>query len=398
MLAENYDVIVIGAGFSGAVMAERFASQLNKKVLVLEQRGHVAGNCFDKLDTNGVRIHQYGPHLFHTRHQCVWDYLSQFTRWHPYEHKVLADIDGKLAPVPFNLNSLYAFFSQQEAMSLEKKLVEKYGLDTKVPILELKKTGDAQLQMLATFIYDKLFVNYTSKQWGCKPEDISAEVTNRVPVVLSYDDRYFQDEYQAMPEKGYTALIEKILSHSNITTQLNTNAKNIIKLDNSKKEVLVNDKTYKGLVVYTGMLDALFDYCDGELPYRSIQFKFEQYSVNYYQSATTVNYPNDFNYTRITEFKYLQPNCEINMIGTTIVKEFPLDYCRHSIISEIPYYPILNKKNKDKHIEYKELIDKFNNILIIGRLAEYKYLNMDDCVLHALNFYEKFTGIKNNKK
>ncbi len=190
----NIDVIVVGAGFSGAVMAERFANLLDKKVLVLEQRDHIAGNCYDKLDTNAVRIHQYGPHLFHTNHDRVWEYLSQFTKWYSYEHKVLSSVDGELSPLPFNLNTLHALFPGTKARHLEKKLILKYGKGAKIPILELRKTEDIELQELASFIYDKFFVNYTCKQWGCEPSQIDPAVTARVPVVLSYDDRYFHDK------------------------------------------------------------------------------------------------------------------------------------------------------------------------------------------------------------
>lgn len=390
----NIDVIVVGAGFSGAVMAERLASQLNKKVLVVDQREHVAGNCFDKLDTNGVRIHQYGPHLFHTRHQEVWDYLSQFTKWHPYEHKVLADINGKLAPVPFNLNSLYAFFPPEKAKVLEKKLVHKYGSGAKVPILELKKTDDLQLQELATFIYDKLFVNYTCKQWGCKPENISAEVTNRVPVVLSYDDRYFHDQYQAIPDQGYSHLIENMLSHHNVTVRLNVNAKSLLKLDMARHLILVNNNVYQGIVVYSGMLDSLFNYQLGELPYRSIQFKFEQHTVDYYQSATTINYPNTEDYTRITEFKHIH---EQHLSGTTIVKEFPQDYDKSNPKCNIPYYPIFNDENGAIHLKYMALSENFSQLIVLGRLAEYKYFNMDDAVNNALSMFKSYKEGKENR-
>ncbi|WP_166371120.1 UDP-galactopyranose mutase [Psychromonas sp. SA13A] len=392
MQVKKYDVIIVGAGFSGAVVAEQFASQMNKKVLVLEQRNHVAGNCFDKIDSNGVRIHQYGPHLFHTRHVNVWNYLSQFTKWHKYEHKVLGSIDGKLAPVPFNLNSLHVFFPKELASILERKLIAKYGDGAKVPILELKKTDDTQLQELAKFIYDKLFVNYTCKQWGCKPEEIAPEVTARVPVVLSRDDRYFHDKYQGVPDKGYTALVKNILMHKNITTKLSCTASELVKLDIINKKILVSGEEFNGVLVYTGMLDELFNYSLGELPYRSLKFKFEQHDKEYYQPATTVNYPNEHKYTRITEFKHLQPNLSGIQQSTTIVKEFPLDYCRHDLCKSVPYYPILNDANNSKYLDYECLIKEFCNVLIAGRLAKYKYFNMDDTVLNAIEAFEEFRG------
>ena len=266
MKFNEYDAIVIGAGFSGAVLAERLATQLNQKVLIVDQRPHLAGNCFDKLDSNGIRIHQYGPHLLHTRHQKVWDYLSLFTEWHHYEHKVLANVDGKLAPVPFNLNSIDVFYNQTESKNLIEKLLEKYGEGASIPILELKKTDDVDLQKLANFIYEKIFVNYTAKQWGCSPDEIDPAVTARVPVVLSRDDRYFHDKHQAVPSNGYTAMITNMLSHKNIAIKLNTNAKEFLSLDLDSKKILIDGEVYSGNVFYTGMLDELFDYCQGELP------------------------------------------------------------------------------------------------------------------------------------
>ncbi|NTS75371.1 UDP-galactopyranose mutase [Catenovulum sp. SM1970] len=385
----KYDVVVIGAGFSGAVMAERFASQQNKRVLVLEQRPHIAGNCYDKIDTNGVMIHQYGPHLFHTRHDDVWDYLSQFTEWHPYEHKVLAHIDGKLSPVPFNLNSLYAFYPEQEAIALESLLIKRYGENAKIPILELKETDEPALQALAEFIYNKLFVNYTCKQWGCKPEDIAPAVTARVPVVLNRDDRYFHDKYQAIPKAGYSKLIENMLSHPNIQVKLATDAKNYLQLDLASKQVLFEGDVFAGQLVFTGMLDQLLDYAKGELPYRSLQFQFEQHDKEYFQPATTVNYPNDEEFTRITEFKHILSQ---KLNGTTIVKEFPQDYDRHDPKCNIPYYPIFNEQNQQAYEAYADVIGDFDNVIAIGRLAQYKYFNMDDAVKNALNCFSKPEG------
>ncbi|AWB67785.1 UDP-galactopyranose mutase [Saccharobesus litoralis] len=384
MKFKEYDVIVVGAGFSGAVMAERFASQQNKKVLVLDKREHVAGNCYDKVDTNGVVVHQYGPHLFHTRHEDVWQYLSQFTDWHPYEHKVLAKIDGQLAPVPFNLNSLHAFYPKNKAEQLERLLISKYGENSKIPILDLKQTDEPRLQQLADFIYNKLFVNYTCKQWGCTPEEISPSVTARVPVVLNRDDRYFHDKYQAIPKNGYTALINNILSHPNITIATNVDAKDYIALEPDSKSVLVEGDVFNGLIVYTGMLDELFSYGKGELPYRSLQFQFEQHDVEFYQPATTVNYPNEENFTRITEFKHILSQ---QLPSTTIVKEFPQDYDKSDPNCNIPYYPVFNEQSQAAYHVYANEIEKYPKIIALGRLAQYKYFNMDDAVKNALDIF-----------
>ena len=220
----GFDIIVVGAGVSGAVLAERFAKVQNKKVLVLEQRAHIGGNCYDYQTEHGVTVHHYGPHLFHTNKEHVWEYLSHFTSWTPYEHKVLGSIDGKLVPIPFNLNTLDAIYPHNQAREIEALLVKEYGLGGKVPILALRNSKTMLIKELGELVYQKFFVNYTSKQWGCSPEEISPAVTARVPIVISRDDRYFHDKYQAVPSQGYTQLIANILDHPNIEVRLNTDA------------------------------------------------------------------------------------------------------------------------------------------------------------------------------
>lgn len=375
----HYQAVVVGAGFSGAVMAERLASQLGWKVLVLEQRAHIAGNCFDKTDTNGIRIHQYGPHLFHTNKAEVWHYLSQFTSWHPYEHKVLAKVGDTLLPLPFNLNSLYRIYPADEARQLELSLIQRYGAGSKVPILELKQTDEPALQQLADWIYQNIFVNYTIRQWGIKAEDISPDVLARVPVVVSRDDRYFHDQYQAIPEQGYTALINNLLAQPSIDIQLQQDALQRLRLEQGK--IWLDGELFTGKLIYTGMLDQLFGYQYGELPYRSLQFVFKQLDYPYFQTATTVNYPNAPDLTRITEFKHIlgeQSN------STTIVTEYPQDYDKNDPQKNIPYYPVFTDDNQRKFEQYKVLAAQYPQLIPLGRLAEYKYFNMDDAVGNAL--------------
>jgi len=381
----GFDVIVVGAGFSGAVMAERFASQQNKKVLVLEQRPHIAGNCYDYTDDSGITVHHYGPHLFHTNKEHVWQYLSQFAKWTPYEHKVLGSIDGKLVPIPFNLNTLHQLFPYVQAQEIESLLIEHYGAGGKVPILELRKSPYTTLQQLAELVYEKFFVNYTTKQWGCSPEDISPEVTARVPIVISRDDRYFHDKYQAIPSQGYTQLIANILNHDNIEVRLNTDATSLIRLIDATKSVEFKGQEFNGKLVFTGMLDQLFDYSDGELPYRSLQFDFQTLDTPEFQPNTTVNYPNQHAYTRITEFKHILKQ---GSDQTVIVKEYPQDYDRHDPTKNVPYYPIFNQDNQQKFDQYKKRLAYFKNIISAGRLADYKYYNMDDAVGNVLSYFE----------
>ncbi|KOO58147.1 UDP-galactopyranose mutase [Rheinheimera sp. KL1] len=387
----NYDAIVVGAGFSGAVMAERLASQLGWQVLVLEQRNHLAGNCFDKTDNNGIRIHQYGPHLFHTNKSDVWQYLSQFTEWQPYEHKVQARVGDMLLPLPFNLNSLYRLYPAETAQKLEQLLIQRYGAGSKVSILRLKQTDEPELRQLADWIYQNIFVNYTMRQWGIKAEDIAPEVLERVPVVLSRDDRYFHDQYQAIPIDGYTALIGKLLSQPGIDIQLQQNALQRLKLAQGK--IWLDGEPFKGKLIYTGMLDQLFSYQFGELPYRSLQFEFKQLDFPYFQTSTTVNYPNEDSFTRITEFKHiLGEQCS----STTIVTEYPQDYDKNDPKKNIPYYPVFTADNEEKFGQYKVLAAQYPQLIPLGRLAEYKYFNMDDAVSNALQLFNQH--IKNDSQ
>lgn len=375
-----FDFIIVGAGFAGSVMANLIATKLDKKVLIIEKRDHIGGNCFDNKDDNNILIHKYGPHLFHTDNKNVWDYLSSFTKWDVYFHEVLAQIDGKKVPIPFNLNTIYEIFPSTLASKLEEKLLANFKLNSKVPILDLKKSTDKDLQFLADFVYEKVFVNYTSKQWNLRPEDMDSTVTARVPIFIGRDDRYFNDTYQAVPSKGYSELFNKMLNHQNIKLMLNTNFNEVAKLENGK--VIFFDKKYNGKVIYTGQIDELFGYEFGELPYRSVDMRFETIDVCDYQKVGTVNYPNNFEFTRITEFKKIHP---INSNKTTILKEYPQEYKRGQ---NTPYYPIFTEENQAKYNKYVEASKTYKNIIMLGRLAEYKYYDMDDIVARAMDVFE----------
>ena len=331
-------------------------------------------------------IHQYGPHLFHTTNQKVFHYLSQFTDWVNYHHEVLAVVDGQKIPLPFNLNSLAMLFPKSLAESLEKKLIERYGFGVKVPILELRKEDDKELKYLADFIYDKVFANYTAKQWGCKPEEISEEVTARVPIYISRDNRYFQDNYQAIPKQGYTKLFENMLQHPNISLMLNTNFEDVVKLNLETKAMTLLGQEFTGKLIYTGMIDQLFNYHFGELPYRSLRFQFEHLNQQWFQETTTVNYPNDYDYTRITEFKHISQQ---DISSTSIVKEFPQQYNRNDVTKNIPYYPVFTDENTQRFKQYQNLAAEFSHIILVGRLAEYRYYNMDNIVERALAVFQE---------
>jgi UDP-galactopyranose mutase len=375
-----FNAVIVGAGLAGSVMAERMASQLGWKVLLIEKRSHVGGNCYDERNEEGILVHRYGPHLFHTNNAEVVQYLQRFTEFFPYQHRVLANIGGKNVPIPFNLNTVHELFPKDHAEEMSNLLLKHYKYGSKVSILTLKKHIEPTLKELASFIYENLFLNYTIKQWGVAPEEIDEEVTARVPINISRDDRYFADRYQYVPQKGYTTLVSSILKHPNIKLLLNTNAKEILTLKDNKFTLC--SVPFDGIVVYTGMIDELFDYRFGKLPYRSVKMQFETLDTPLYQNAATINYPNEYDFTRITEFKHIHPT---HSNKTTILKEYPESY--EDSVNE-PYYPIFTKENKILYTKYKNIANSITNLIVLGRLGNYRYFNMDDIVAKALEVFE----------
>lgn len=371
-----YDVLVIGSGFAGAVVADKLAREADKKILILEKRDHIGGNCYDKYDEHGILIHQYGPHIFHTNISEVYQYLSKYTEWYDYDHEVVAKVNGEHIPVPFNLNTLQMAYPDK-ADELREKLISVYGMGSKVPILELRKSEDKDIQSIADYVYENIFLRYTMKQWGQKPEDISPEVTGRVPVVISEDNRYFQDTYQGMPLHGYTPLFEKMLDHHNIEVRLSCDAKEHIEF--KADGIYLDGQLFSGDIIYTGALDELFDCKYGRLPYRTLNFDFQYMDTDSFQPKAVVNYTVDQDFTRITEYKKLTGQ---EVMGTTIMREYPLAYTGQD--GQIPYYAIINEENMALYNRYVELVAKYDNFKLLGRLAEYKYYNIDGIVDKAL--------------
>ncbi len=368
----NVDWLIVGAGYSGCVLAERIATQLGQRVLIVERRDHIGGNAYDYYNEHGILVHKYGPHIFHTKSKKVWDYLSEFTEWRPYFHHVLGVIEGKKVPIPFNLNSLYELFPPHYAQKLEDLLLENFGFGVKVPILKLRESASGDLSFLAEYIYNNVFLHYTMKQWELKPEDLDKGVTGRVPVYISRDNRYFQDSYQAMPKQGYTEMFRRMLSHPNIKVLLNADYREV-----------VNDIKFNRMI-YTGPVDTFFDYMHGELPYRSLRFHHETLDRENYQEVGTVNYPNNYDITRITEQKYLSGQTSPK---TTLVMEYPQAYIPEK---NDPYYPIPREENRQLYELYVKESQKLNgSVIFAGRLAEYKYYNMDQAALRALGLFEK---------
>ena len=374
-----YDCIIIGSGIAGAAAARILAEEQGKKVLVLEKKHHIGGNCYDGKDEYGILVHWYGPHIFHTGNEEVYEWLSRFTDWYAFGHEVVARVGDKLLPVPFNLNTLKMVYGEEKAAVLEKKLVDTFGFGARVPILKLREQQDEDLRAIADYVYENVFLRYTMKQWGQTPEEIDPAVTGRVPVVISYDNRYFGDKYQGMPRDGFTPMFEKMLAHPNIEIRTNTNAKDALVISEKEGKVLLEGQEFHGTFIYTGPVDELFDCRFGRLPYRTLRFDFEHYDRPDYQGHSVVNYTVSEDYTRITEFKYLTGQ---KADSTTIVKEYPFAYTGAE--GEIPYYAIMNEENNALYQKYAELAAKLPDFHLLGRLAEYKYYNIDAMAARAI--------------
>ena len=356
--------LIIGAGFAGSVVARELA-EVGYKILVIDRRSHIGGNAYDERDAQGILIHRYGPHIFHTNSERIFNYLSRFTEWRPYQHRVLGVVDGKEYPFPINkdtLNQLYNLnLTEQEAAEYFEKVRE-----ARDPI---KTSEDVVLNSVGRDLYEKFFLNYTKKQWGLDPSQLKAGVAARIPTRTNTDDRYFTDTFQAMPLHGYTALFRNLLNHPNIKVQLATDYKSWLK----------QNKQYDH-VVYTGCIDEFYDFKFGKLPYRSLRFEHQHIeNTEQYQSVGTVNYPNDYEFTRITEFKHLTGQ---QHPATSIMREY-------STAEGDPYYPIPRDENELLFKKYKALADTEKNVTFVGRLAEYRYYNMDQVVGAALNAVDK---------
>ncbi|MCD2323677.1 UDP-galactopyranose mutase [Sphingomonas sp. IC-56] len=372
--AKHYDVMVVGAGFAGAVMAERLASQSNLKVLVVDRRPHIAGNAFDHLDAAGVLMHQYGPHIFHTNSQEIVDYLSQFTEWRPYEHRVLAQVDGQLVPIPINrttLNKLY---------DLDLKTDEEaaaYLASRAEPVAEIKTSADVVVSAVGQELYEKFFRGYTRKQWGMDPSELDKAVTARVPTRTNTDDRYFNDSFQAMPLEGYTRMFERMLDHPNIDLLLGVDYAEV-------REAYTHDH-----LIFTGPIDEYFGFRYGKLPYRSLKFEHQTIDQEWFQDVAVVNYPNEkVPYTRITEYKYLTGQTSPK---TSITYEYPA-------AEGDPYYPIPREENQALFKRYEALALAQTDVTFVGRLATYRYYNMDQVVGQALATYRKQFAAKQPKQ
>ncbi|RSK51235.1 UDP-galactopyranose mutase [Hymenobacter rigui] len=360
-----FDYLIVGAGFAGSVLAERLATRSNKKVLIVDKRSHIAGNAYDHYNEDGILVHKYGPHIFHTNSKDVFEYLSNFTEWRPYEHRVLASVDGQLVPMPINLDTINKLYG----LSLNSFEVEQFFESQAEEVPVIRTSEDVVVSKVGRQLYEKFFKNYTRKQWGLDPSELDKSVTSRVPTRTNRDDRYFTDTYQAMPLHGYTRMFERLLDHPNIKVMLNTDYHDIIDFIPFKE------------MIFTGPVDEYFDFKYGKLPYRSLEFKHETLNVEQHLAAPVVNFPNDNLYTRITEFKALTGQKHPK---TALVYEYPK-------AEGDPYYPVPRLENAELYNQYKKLADETPNVHFVGRLATYKYYNMDQVVAQALTLYKKLT-------
>ena len=366
-----FDYMIVGAGLSGAVLAERLASRLGKKILLVEKRNHIGGNTFDYYNEAGILIHKYGPHIFHTNSAEVYAYLSKFTDWRPYEHRVLASVDGLLVPIPINLNTINQLYS----LNLNCDQVDEFLKSKAEKKDRIVTSEDVVVNRVGRQLYEKFFKGYTRKQWNLDPSELDASVTSRIPTRSNKDDRYFTDKFQSMPSKGYTRMFQKMLDNPNIKIMLNTDYKEI-----------QNQIPYKKMI-YTGPIDFFYDYRYGKLPYRSIEFKFETLEKEFFQKTGTINYPNEQPYTRITEFKYLTGQTHPK---TSIVYEYPKD-------DGDPYYPAPRPENAVLYKKYQELSLQEQNVYFSGRLATYKYYNMDQVVAQSLTLFKKIEALSKSE-
>jgi len=361
-----FDYLIVGAGFAGSVLAERLASGSRKKVLIIDKRPHIGGNAYDHYDDAGILVHKYGPHIFHTNAADVFEYLSRFTEWRPYQHRVLASVDGQLVPIPINLETINTLYG----LNLTSFQVEEFLASVAEPRDPIRTSEDVVVSKVGRELYEKFFRGYTRKQWGLDPSELDSSVTARIPTRTNRDDRYFTDTYQAMPLHGYTRMFENMLAHPNIKVMLNTDYREVAGM------------IPYGEMIYTGPVDAFFDERFGKLPYRSLEFKFETLNTPRHQATGTVNYPNDNAYTRISEFKHLTGQ---EHAKTSIVYEFPR-------AEGDPYYPVPRPENAELYKKYQALAEATPGVHFVGRLATYKYYNMDQVVAQALTLYKKLSS------
>ena len=362
-----YDWQIVGAGFAGSVLAERIANELGETVLLIDKRDHIGGNAYDCLNADGLLIHRYGPHIFHTNSEQIFDYLSGFTSWRPYEHRVLAQVDDKLVPIPINLDTINRLYG----LSLDSEGLERFFAERAERVDPIRTSEDVVVSQVGRELYEKFFRGYTRKQWGLDPSELDKSVTARVPVRLNRDDRYFGDTYQYMPAHGYTRMFERMLAHDNIELMLGVDWKDI------------RSQNLAARTIFTGPIDEYFDFRMGRLPYRSLRFDHVTVDKEWAQPVAVVNYPQTEEFTRVTEYKHLTGQ---DHAKTALTYEYP------SATGD-PYYPIPNAKTAARYKAYEKLALSEKDVWFVGRLATYRYYNMDQVVGQALATFRRIAAL-----
>lgn len=375
---EKFDVVIVGAGLTGSIIARHFAEVKNKKVLILEKRNHIAGNLYDYFE-NGLYRQEYGPHIFHTNFDNVKEYIFKFSKWNDFKLECNVYMNDKLTASPFNFSTIDLFYDGNKRENLKLALKAEFPNQISVPVLQLLNSNNQLVKEYAEFLFENDYRPYTAKQWGIQPEEIDPSVLARVPVYLDYNKNYFNDRHQFMPEDGFTSFISNILNHDNISLKLNVDANKILEKKHDRIEI---DNQVPEYVIYTGPIDSFFDYEFGKLPYRSLRFEYKKLNIPSFQPVPVVAYPQEKGFTRITEFSKLI-KCE-SKVETIIAYEYPLQFDNDSEFE--PYYPIPNEQNSILYRKYSQLAGTYKNLNLCGRLGKYKYINMDVCIKEALEF------------
>lgn len=383
---QNEKIIVIGSGFSGSILARKIAEELNRKVLVLEKRPHIGGNMYDSIDENGILIQKYGPHFLNTNKYFIIQFLQQYAELFPHTTKLLSFIDGNYVRLPFNFQTVQELVGAEKSESLLAKLREVFAGRDRVPILELIDHLDSEIHTYGTLLFEKAYRTYTSKMWGLQPEQIDKYVLNRVPMAMNYDERYLNKDFQYLPIKGFTELFRNMLDHPNITVELNVDALDRIEIKEDTQEILYEGEA-AGCVIYTGAIDELFRKKYGALPYRSLDIRYDYFEGDSVLPSEIVSYPQAPGYTRSTEYRKMMYD-DNEAVGSVVATEYPLAYDPDAEIGNIPYYPVNTKESDALYQKYLQESKQYKNLFLCGRLAEFKYYNMDICIEHALKYFK----------
>lgn len=382
----NKPIIIVGSGFSGSILARKIAEELDRKVTVVEKRSHIGGNMYDSYDEHGILIQRYGPHFLNTNKYFIIEFLEQYAELFPHDTKLLSFIDGKYVRLPFNFRTVQQLVGAKKSESLLAKLRAAFNGRDRVPILELVEHEDAEIREYGILLFEKAYRTYTCKMWGLQPEQIDKYVLDRVPMAMNFDERYLNKDFQYLPKAGFTMLFERMLDHPNIEVRLNTDALEHIALDEAAGMIRYDGEELDCLI-YTGMIDELFGYRYGALPYRSLDLQSAYYEETSHLPSEIVSYPQAEGYTRSTEYRKIMFD-DSGARGTTVVTEYPLAYDTASEKANIPYYPVVTEESSRVYQKYLSDVQNYRGLFLCGRLAEFKYYNMDVCIEHALSYFE----------